>query len=85
MSNIIILVRLIKTLTREGGVKVPKLTLKAARINAGLTQKEAAKKLGVSYQTLSRYENEPTKMPVRVAIEACGLYKVNFDSLFFKN
>ena len=30
---------------------VPKITLKAARVNAGLTQKEAAEKIGISYQT----------------------------------
>ena len=39
-------------------IKVPKITLKAARVNAGLTQKEAAKKIGISYQTLSDYEKD---------------------------
>ena len=33
-----------------------KVTLKAARVNCGLTQKEAAKILGVSVDTLSKYE-----------------------------
>lgn len=32
------------------------ITLKAARINKGLSQKEAAKKIGISVDTLSNYE-----------------------------
>lgn len=32
------------------------ITLKAARINLGLKQKEAAQKLGISVDTLSNYE-----------------------------
>ncbi|WP_270649194.1 helix-turn-helix transcriptional regulator [Limosilactobacillus mucosae] len=35
------------------------LTLKAARVNAGMTQIQAAKKLGVSNQTLGRWEKDP--------------------------
>lgn len=33
-----------------------KITLKAARINAGLTQKAASERIGVSEQTLSSWE-----------------------------
>lgn len=32
------------------------VTLKAARVNKGLSQKEAAKKIGISVDTLSNYE-----------------------------
>lgn len=32
------------------------ITLKAARINKGLSQKEAAKKIGISVDTLGNYE-----------------------------
>lgn len=32
------------------------ITLKAARINKGLSQKEAAKRIGISVDTLSNYE-----------------------------
>ena len=31
------------------------MTLKAARVNQGMTQKEAAKKLGISVDTLGKY------------------------------
>lgn len=42
----------------QGGSRMEnhKVTLKAARVNCGLTQKEAAKKLGLSVDTLSKYE-----------------------------
>lgn len=58
------------------------MTIKAARVNAGLTQKEAAEKLGISYQTLSRYENNPGQMPVKMVLDMCDLYHTNVDSLF---
>lgn len=58
------------------------MTIKAARVNAGLTQKEAAEKLGISYQTLSRYENNPGQMPVKMVLDMCDLYHINVDSLF---
>ena len=34
-----------------------KMTLKALRVNSGLSQESAAKKLGVSPSTLSKWEN----------------------------
>lgn len=58
------------------------MTIKAARVNAGLTQKEAAEKLGISYQTLSKYENNPGQMPVKMVLDMCDLYHINVDSLF---
>ena len=58
------------------------MTIKAARVNAGLTQKEAAEKLGISYQTLSRYENNPGQMPVKMVLDMCDLYHINVVSLF---
>ena len=58
------------------------MTIKAARVNAGLTQKEAAEKLGISYQTLGRYENNPGQMPVKMVLDMCDLYHINVDSLF---
>ena len=40
--------------------KFPKITLAAARVNAGLSQQEAAKALGVSVATLQNYESGKT-------------------------
>ena len=60
------------------------LTLKALRINAGLTQAEGAKKIGVSETTLHKYEAGKTfpDVPVIKAIEEA--YGVKYaDILFF--
>ena len=60
-----------------------KLTLKAARVNAGLTQKKAAKRLKVSNKTLCRWENG-VSMPKADKIDAiCELYAVPYDNLIF--
>ena len=60
-----------------------RFTLKAARVNAGLTQKEAAKKLGVSNKTLWSWENG-VSMPKADKIDAiCALYAVSYDNLIF--
>ena len=39
-----------------------KITLKAARVNAGLTLEEAAKTLGISRSTLISWEKHPEKI-----------------------
>ena len=41
-----------------------KLTLKQARVGAGLTQEQTAEKLGVSTITYNGYEKDPSKMQV---------------------
>lgn len=61
---------------------MPTLSLKAARVNAGLTQKEAAKVLGVSYQTLSLYEDQPDKVRVGTLKKMGELYKVPISYFF---
>ena len=60
-----------------------KMTLKAARVNAGYTQKEAAKKLGVSNKTLFKWENG-LSFPNAKKIELiCELYGVSYDDIIF--
>lgn len=59
-----------------------KITLKAARVNAGLTLQEAAKKLGIAYQTLSRYENNSGSVRQDMLKKMCELY--NMPSEFIK-
>lgn len=59
------------------------MTLKAARVNAGLTQTEAAKQLGVTKNTLSNWElgrSFPTVPQIRLIED---LYKVPFAELEF--
>lgn len=59
------------------------MTLKAARVNAGLTQTEAAKQLGVTKNTLSNWElgrSFPTVPQIRLIED---LYAVPFAELEF--
>ena len=60
-----------------------KITLEAARVNAQLTQKEAAKRLGVSNKTLCNWENG-TAFPRADKIQLiCEVYNVPYDFLNF--
>jgi transcriptional regulator with XRE-family HTH domain len=62
---------------------MPKITMKAARVNAGLTQKQAAKEMKISNKTLSSWE-KGTSYPNVVQIKAiCQLYNVAYDNLIF--
>jgi transcriptional regulator with XRE-family HTH domain len=62
---------------------MPQITLKAARVNAGLTQSEVAGKLNISVGTLKNWERGKT-FPKQPQIEAlCELYSVTYDNLFF--
>lgn len=62
---------------------MPQITLKAARVNIGLSQKEAAKRLKVSNKTLCNWEKGVT-MPRPDKIDAiCELYGVSYDNLIF--
>ena len=62
---------------------MPQITLKAARVNAGLTQSEVAEKLKISTGTLKNWERGKT-FPKQPQIEAlCELYNVTYDNLFF--
>lgn len=52
------------------------ITLKAARVNKGLTQREAAKYLKVNFQTISKYEIDSSKIPMNLLKDMCSLYKI---------
>lgn len=60
-----------------------KFSLKAARVNARLTQKAAAKALGISNKTLSSWENGNTAPTADVIPVICNLYGVTYDQLNF--
>lgn len=60
-----------------------KITLKAARINVGLSQKEAAEQLHISNKTLCNWENG-VSYPDAGQIDAlCKLYGVHYDNIIF--
>ena len=59
------------------------ITLKAARVNAGYSQKKAAEILDISNKTLCSWENGKT-FPDQPMIERlCALYGVTYDMIVF--
>ena len=53
-----------------------KLTLKAARVNAGYSQNAMAKELGVSKSTISRWETGVLAIPDDTFLKMCNLCRV---------
>ena len=60
-----------------------KISLRAARVNAGYSQQEAADLLEVSNKTLGNWENGITFPPADKIIAICNLYGVSYDNLNF--
>ena len=58
-------------------------TLRTARDRLGLTQKEAAKKLGISDDFLSNYERGKTYPNVPMLKKIEEVYQVEYDQLLF--
>ena len=59
------------------------ITMKSARVNAGLTQEEASKKLGIAKTTLQAYEQYKTIPNAKVAANMAKLYKLSSDDIIF--
>lgn len=60
-----------------------KITLRAARINAGLTQRQVAKELGVVSKTISNWESGKSIIKAFQLISLCQLYGVSVDNIIF--
>lgn len=60
---------------------MPKISIKAARVNAGLTQKEAARQLGITPNTLASYEKDSDKLTIEMLKKLSELYKIPTDFL----
>ena len=60
------------------------ISLKAARVNAGLTVKEASKKLGVSHSTLIKWEKEPWIVNPITQAGIGEVYKIPIDFIDFR-
>lgn len=60
-----------------------KITLRAARVNAGLTLEDAAKGLGITKNTLINYEKYRTTPDMRVGKAMASLYGTSVDNLIF--
>ena len=77
--------------TRKEGADMTRITLRAARVNAGLTlkevillryykgktQTEVAKKLGVTERTVGNWEKGSTSIPAKELIALCTIYAIS--------
>lgn len=61
----------------------PKISLEAARVNAGLEQKAAAKMLGVTPPTLRSWERGDTLPSIGKVGEIESLYRYPKDYIYF--
>ena len=59
-----------------------KISLKAARVNAGLSQADAAKLLRKGKQTLSNWETGRTKIDANAFLELCRIYQARPEDIF---
>lgn len=60
-----------------------KMTLKAARVSAGLSQTEAARKIGVTKDTLGNWERGKTYPNALNIRRIEDVYGVRYDSIIF--
>ena len=60
-----------------------KITLEAARVNAGLSQKIAAQRLNISNTTLGKWEKGESFPTADKIPEICDLYGIHYDYINF--
>lgn len=58
-----------------------KISIRAARVNAGLTQTEAAAKIHVSKATICSWERGNSSPTLRKLLPLCEAYNVSLDQL----
>nr|DAI50952.1 MAG TPA: Helix-turn-helix XRE-family like protein [Caudoviricetes sp.] len=58
-----------------------KISLKAARVNANLSQENVAKKMKKSKVTINNWENGKTEIDYGNLTELCRLYSVTIDDI----
>lgn len=59
------------------------ITLKAARVNAGLTQEELAKTLGISVNTLIQWEKRPSQISALRQRDISNAVNMPIDNIIF--
>lgn len=58
-----------------------KISLKAARVNASMTQEEAAKEIDVHRQSIMAWENGDTPIKTAQLMALCQIYNVSIDNI----
>lgn len=59
------------------------MTLKAARTNAGLNQKQAAERIGVSVSTIHKWENGKVFPTAKQIPKITSAYHCSYDDIIF--
>ncbi len=59
-----------------------RISLKAARVNAGSAQAQASGLIGVGKQTLSNWETGRTKIDAGAFMKLCGIYNMSPQDIF---
>ncbi|WP_287394536.1 helix-turn-helix transcriptional regulator [Prevotella sp.] len=67
---------------RKEVIKILRISLAAARVNANMTQEEAAKALCISKNTLVSWEKGVTEPTVSKMRELSALYAMPMDNIF---
>lgn len=60
-----------------------KLTLKALRVNKNWTQEEASAKIGISVETLAKYEKGITYPDIPILKKIEEVYETQYDHIDF--
>ena len=63
-------------------MEVLQISLAAARVNAGYTQSEVAKKMGVTKQTVVNWEKGITEPKLLQGRKLSELYRIPLDNIF---
>lgn len=61
------------------------VSLRAARVNAGLTLKEASDFVSIHHETLSKYEKDSSDIPMSLLNKLSILYQMPTDNIFLGN
>lgn len=64
-------------------MEYPKITPEAARVNAHMTQRYAAKRLNIAVGTLRNYETGKTLPDVNMVMAMADLYHFPYDLISF--
>ena len=62
-----------------------KVSIKALRINAELSQQEASDEIGVTVRTLQNWENNITAPTAPQLVTLCRVYGCTLDDIFLPN
>jgi transcriptional regulator with XRE-family HTH domain len=62
---------------------IKKISLKAARVNAGYSIADVCRKLNISSSAICAWENGKRSPKVNTVFELCKLYGVDYDDIYF--